>query len=92
MGQEDTMKRPTLDSILLATTDPDRLGAWYAAALEPEEDTKVDTYRVLTFGGFHVLIDRRADVSDTNPEPGRLILTSTSPTRAPSPDASTTSA
>jgi hypothetical protein len=68
------MKRPSLDSILLASTDPDRLHSWYVAALDPEEDTKVDTYLVLRFGGVHVLIDRRDDVSATNPEPGRVIL------------------
>ncbi len=68
------MKRPNLNSILLASTDPERLHAWYAAALEPEEDTNVDGYRVLTFGGFHVLIDHRTDVTDRNPEPGRVIL------------------
>lgn len=68
------MKRPSLDSILLASTNPERLGTWYVAALEPDDDTKVDTYRVLTFGGFHVLIDRRTDVSDTNPEPGRVVF------------------
>lgn len=63
-----------LDSLLLASTDPDRLASWYVAALQPEEDNKVDQYRVLTFGGFHVLIDRRDDVANTNPEPGRVIL------------------
>jgi catechol 2,3-dioxygenase-like lactoylglutathione lyase family enzyme len=68
------MKRPSLDSILLASTDPERLGAWYVAALEPEEDTKVDGYRVLRFGGFHVLIDARSDIGATNPEPGRIIF------------------
>jgi predicted enzyme related to lactoylglutathione lyase len=69
------MKGPTLDSILLASTNPERLHAWYAAALSPEDDTKVDNYRILTFGGFHVLIDRRSDISDANPEPARVILT-----------------
>lgn len=68
------MKAPSLDSILLASTDPERLHAWYAAAFEPGEDTKVNGYRVLEFGRFHVLIDRRSDVSNTNPEPGRVIL------------------
>ncbi|WP_046471527.1 VOC family protein [Allosalinactinospora lopnorensis] len=68
------MKRPSLDSILLASTDPERLRSWYAAALEPEEDTKVDSYRVLRFGTFHVLIDSRDDIAGTNPEPGRVIL------------------
>ena len=60
--------------VLLASTNPERLHDWYVTALEPEEDTKVDGYRVLTFGGFHVLIDRRDDIGDSNPEPGRVIL------------------
>jgi predicted enzyme related to lactoylglutathione lyase len=68
------MTRPRLDSILLASTDPERLRAWYAAALDPEENTDVDGYRVLSFGGFYVLFDSRADVADKNPEPGRVIL------------------
>jgi predicted enzyme related to lactoylglutathione lyase len=68
------MKRPSLDSILLASTDPERLGDWYVAALDPEEDTKVDSYRVLKFGNVYVLVDTRADISGTNPEPGRIIL------------------
>jgi hypothetical protein len=73
-AQEEIMKRPSLDSILLASTDPDRLHAWYVTALSPEEDTKVDSYHVLKFGNFHVLIDRRSDISDANLEPGRVIL------------------
>ncbi len=68
------MKRPSLDSILLASTDPERLRAWYVAALDPEENADVDAYRVLKFGGFYVLIDSRTDVADKNPEPGRVIL------------------
>ncbi|GGO74807.1 VOC family protein [Nonomuraea cavernae] len=68
------MKRPSLDSILLASTDPERLRAWYAAALDPEENTDVDGYGVLKFGGFHLLIDSRGDISDKNPEPGRMVL------------------
>jgi predicted enzyme related to lactoylglutathione lyase len=68
------MKKPSLDSILLASTDPERLHAWYVTALEPEEVAKVEQYRILKFGSFHVLIDQRDDVSDRNPEPGRVIL------------------
>ena len=68
------MKQPSLDSILLASTDPERLGAWYATALDPEEDTKMDEYRILKFSGFHVLIDTRSDIGEMNPEPGRIIL------------------
>ncbi|WP_157244609.1 VOC family protein [Nonomuraea typhae] len=66
---------PTLGSMLLASTDPDRLRDWYVGALEPAESSMVgDTYRYLRFGAFHVLIDQRDDVSAKNPEPGRIII------------------
>jgi predicted enzyme related to lactoylglutathione lyase len=68
------MTRPRVNSMLLASSEPERLHAWYAAALEPEQDTKTNGYRVLTFGGFTILIDRRDDVTATNPQPGRTIL------------------
>jgi predicted enzyme related to lactoylglutathione lyase len=68
------MKRPTLDSILLASTDPERLRRWYVDALDPEENTDMGVYRVLKFGGFYMMIDSRNDVSDKNPEPGRVIF------------------
>lgn len=68
------MTPPALDSMLLASTDPDRLGDWYATALDPAEDTQVDGYRVLRFGHLHLLIDGRDDVAAINPEPGRVIL------------------
>jgi predicted enzyme related to lactoylglutathione lyase len=68
------MKRPTLNSMLLASTDPERLRTWYVAALDPEENTDVEGYRVLKFGDFYLMIDTRSDVSDKNPEPGRVIL------------------
>jgi len=68
------MKRPSLNSILLASTDPERLRTWYVAALDPEENTEVGGYRILKFGGVYVLIDSRDDVADKNPEPGRMIL------------------
>jgi hypothetical protein len=60
--------------MLLASTNPERLHAWYAAALAPQEDAEVGGYRILRFGSFYLLIDSRDDVSDTNPEPGRTIL------------------
>lgn len=68
------MNQPSLGSILLASTDPERLHAWYATALEPAEDAQMDQYRVLKFGTFYVMIDNRDDVGDRNPEPGRVIL------------------
>lgn len=65
---------PTLNSILLASTDPDRLAGWYAAALSPDVDSKMDAYRVLGFGDFYVMVDTRDDVGERNPEPARVIL------------------
>jgi predicted enzyme related to lactoylglutathione lyase len=64
----------SLGSLLLASTDPERLGAWYVEALQPSDDARVGTYRMLKFGDFYVMIDSRDDVGDANPEPGRLIL------------------
>ncbi|MBB5786034.1 VOC family protein [Jiangella mangrovi] len=68
------MSGATLASILLSSTDPDRLGAWYAAAVTPADDARVDTYRILRYGDFHLMIDQRDDVGPKNPEPGRIIL------------------
>lgn len=68
------MRKPSLDSILLASTDPERLHGWYARALEPEESTQMDAYRILRYGRFHVIFDTRSDIGSRNPEPGRMIL------------------
>lgn len=68
------MRKPVLDGMLLASTDPKRLGEWYAAALAPQEDVQVEVYRVMRFGGFDVVIDQRDDIGDRNPEPRRTIL------------------
>src|SRR2546423_5981625 len=68
------MARPSVSSILLASTDPERLRTWYAGALDPADNTDIDGYRILKFGGFYLLIDTRADVGEKNPEPGRMIL------------------
>jgi predicted enzyme related to lactoylglutathione lyase len=68
------MRQPILGSMLLASTDPERLRTWYVAALDPAENTDVGGYRVLKFGEFYVMIDSRADIGDKNPEPGRMIL------------------
>lgn len=61
-------------SILLGSTDPDRLRAWYRVALSPAEVSAEVPDGFLDFGGVLVLIDQRADVSTSNPEPGRVIL------------------
>jgi predicted enzyme related to lactoylglutathione lyase len=59
-----------LGSILLASTDPDRLRAWYLAAfgVEADEDGFLD------LGGVDVFIDHRDDISPSNHEPGRVII------------------
>ncbi|SDL12175.1 VOC family protein [Nonomuraea jiangxiensis] len=68
------MQRPVLGSLLLSSTDPERLRTWYTTALDPAENTDVAQYGVLKFGDFNLFIDTRADVADKNPEPGRVIL------------------
>lgn len=68
------MGQPKLDSMLLASRRPEALAAWYQAVFSPDEVEEVDGYRVLTFGGFHMLIDSRDDVADTNPDPARVIF------------------
>jgi predicted enzyme related to lactoylglutathione lyase len=64
----------SLGSMLLASTDPERLGEWYVAALRPDDDARVGAYRMLRFGDFYLMVDSRDDVGPANPEPGRLIL------------------
>lgn len=60
--------------MLLSSVDPERLHAWYVSALEPDESSQMDGYRILRYGGFHLIIDTRSDISERNPEPGRMIL------------------
>ncbi|MGH3715338.1 MAG: VOC family protein [Micromonosporaceae bacterium] len=64
----------TAISILLASTDPERLHKWYTEALAPDATDEQGGYRFLSFGDFHIVIDKRDDIGDRNPEPGRLIL------------------
>ena len=68
------MTTSRLNSMLLASPDPDRLAAWYTTAFAPEQQTEANGYRILTLGGFTLLIDRRDDVTGPNPQPGRMIL------------------
>ena len=71
------MATATLGSLLLSSTNPERLRDFYAAAFDVKfEKTPGDGpgYDVLAFGGFYVLVDKRDDVGDRNPEPGRIVL------------------
>jgi catechol 2,3-dioxygenase-like lactoylglutathione lyase family enzyme len=64
------MTAPMLNSLLLASTDVERLRTWYVDVLGGEPDP--DGF--LHFGPVAVLITPRADVSSSSPEPGRVIL------------------
>ena len=61
---------PSLGVVLVGSTDPARLRAWYAGAFGvcPDEEG------VLDFGGIQLVIDRR-DVAVRSVEPGRMIIT-----------------
>jgi predicted enzyme related to lactoylglutathione lyase len=59
-----------LGSILLASTDPERLRAWYAEVF----DAPPDDDGFIRFGDVGVLIDGRDDVAVRSAEPARVIL------------------
>ena len=64
------MAAPRLSSLLLGSTDPDRLRSWYGDVLGAEPDP--DGF--LQFGAVAVLIDGRDDLESTTREPGRVLL------------------
>ena len=59
-----------IESILLGTTDPERLRGWYARTFDVEPD--VDGH--LDFGSVSLLIIERDDIADATPEPGRTVI------------------
>ncbi|MFP3961676.1 VOC family protein [Actinomadura fulvescens] len=65
-----TSEAPAIGSILLASTDPDRLRAWYERAFGVEANG--DGF--VQFGDVAVLIDGRDDVAARTAEPGRVII------------------
>jgi len=64
------MTRLRSTSILLGTTDPERLRAFYERAFDL---TATESWMQL--GTIGLLIDGRDDVSARNSEPGRVVLT-----------------
>jgi predicted enzyme related to lactoylglutathione lyase len=77
LKEDETMAAPPLGSILLGTSNPRRLRDWYAAAFRPDGGAFTEvtpTMFAANFGNVGLLIDGRDDVTDTNPEPGRVIL------------------
>lgn len=59
----------SIESILLASADPDRLRRWYADVFDVQPDA--DGFLGL---GLGLLVDHRDDVADRTVEPGRVIL------------------
>lgn len=64
------MANNTLGSILLGTTDPDALRAWYIERFAPDHDGNGP----IDLGGVGLVIDGRDDVADKSAEPARFIL------------------
>jgi hypothetical protein len=64
------MANHNLGSILLGSTDPDGLKAWYIERFAPghEGDAPLD------LGGLLLVIEGRDDVADKTVEPGRVIF------------------
>lgn len=67
---EFSMSAPAVGSILLASTDPDRLRAWYERAF----GVSADADGFLRLGGVGLLVDGRDDVAADAAEPARVIL------------------
>lgn len=61
-------------SLMLGTSDAERLHAWYTAVLPPDTDDPQDQYRILGYGGFYLFLDPRDDVEGRSKEPGRFLL------------------
>lgn len=64
------MITPKPSSILLGTTNPEELKAWYTKALAPEYKGEGP----IDMGGFLLVIEKRDDVEPKNNQPGRFIL------------------
>ncbi|TCM45908.1 VOC family protein [Kribbella sp. VKM Ac-2568] len=64
------MDRPVLNSMLLGSTDPDRLKTWYRDGFRAE----TDGYGNLNVGGFGLVIEKRDDVAGRTAEPGRVVI------------------
>lgn len=64
----------TLGSLMLGTTDPERLRQWYTTVLPPDEESTEGAYRVLRYGDFWLFLDRRDDVQVAHPDPARTIV------------------
>jgi predicted enzyme related to lactoylglutathione lyase len=64
------MASSVLGSILIGSTDPERLRSWYRAAFAPDQPEEGS----LDVGGVLLVFNKRSDVADANVEPGRTII------------------
>jgi hypothetical protein len=64
------MTTTAVGSILVGSTDPDRLRSWYRAAFAPDQPERGP----LNVGGVLLVFEKRTDVADKNPEPARSIV------------------
>jgi predicted enzyme related to lactoylglutathione lyase len=64
----------TITSMLLASTDPDRLRRFYATVFDPVANDDMRQYGILLFGNFCLMIDKRDDIGPANAEGPRVIL------------------
>jgi predicted enzyme related to lactoylglutathione lyase len=63
-----------VSSLMLGTTELDRLHQWYVAVLPPDVDEVNGQYRILGYDDFYLFLDPRDDVGGANPEQGRFLL------------------
>lgn len=64
------MATSVLGSILIGSTDPERLRSWYRSAFAPDQPEQGS----LDVGGVLLVFNKRSDVADANTEPGRTII------------------
>ena len=64
------MTTPAIGSILVGSTDPDRLRSWYREAFAPDQGEQGP----LDVGGVLLVFDKRSEVADKNLEPVRTMV------------------
>ncbi|MFF9559492.1 VOC family protein [Streptomyces albus] len=71
-------RNPRVGGIVLGSTDPERLHAWYRSAFVPEETADQGGPGggplFLELGGTYVIFERRDDVGRRSVEPGRILV------------------
>jgi hypothetical protein len=64
------MERAFLGSILVGSTDPERLRSWYRVAFAPKQPEQGP----LDVGEVLLVFEERTDIAQRNAEPGRAII------------------